>query len=138
MATQAHQASLLTGDGRARGLKRRTCKSARIVNVLLGLLCVCLLGGSSANFRLPMAGRANHLISAEVAGRPVFPGSCPSIFPLQEVDLSQAPPFTLADLKNAIPAHCFKRKPARSMAYLVRDVAVVLGMAVAAHAVNAW
>ena len=57
---------------------------------------------------------------------------------LQEVDLSQAPPFTLADLKNAIPSHCFKRKPGRSMAYLIRDVAVVLGMAVAAHTVNAW
>jgi acyl-lipid omega-3 desaturase len=57
---------------------------------------------------------------------------------LQEVDLSQAPPFTLADLKNAIPAHCFKRKPGRSMAYLIRDVAIVVGMAVAAYSVNAW
>ena len=57
---------------------------------------------------------------------------------LQAADLSQAPPFTLADLKNAIPTHCFKRKPGRSMAFLIRDVAIVVGMAVAAHAVNAW
>lgn len=61
-----------------------------------------------------------------------------ALFVLQEVDLSAAPPFTLADLKNAIPTHCFQRKPGRSMAYLFRDVAVVLGMAVAAHAINSW
>jgi omega-3 fatty acid desaturase (delta-15 desaturase) len=58
--------------------------------------------------------------------------------PTGEVDLSAAPPFTLADLKNAIPSHLFKRKPGRSMAYLFRDVAVVVGLAAAAQAVNQW
>ena len=57
---------------------------------------------------------------------------------LQEVDLSAAPPFTLADLKNAIPSHLFKRKPGKSMSFLFRDVAVVLGLAVAAYTVNTW
>lgn len=55
-----------------------------------------------------------------------------------QVDLSAAPPFTLSDLKNAIPSHLFKRKAGYSLAYLARDVAVVLGLAAAAQAVNSW
>ena len=55
-----------------------------------------------------------------------------------QVDLSEAPPFTLADLKNAIPAHCYKKNTVRSVMYMVRDVAIVLGMAAAAYTVNSW
>jgi hypothetical protein len=44
----------------------------------------------------------------------------------------------LADLKNAIPAKLFQRKAGYSMAYLVRDVAIVIGLAVAAQALNTW
>ncbi len=55
-----------------------------------------------------------------------------------QVDLSAAPPFTLADLKNAIPSELFKRKAGHSMRFLFRDVGVVLGLAAAAQAVNAW
>lgn len=53
-------------------------------------------------------------------------------------DLSDAPPFTLADLRNAIPAHCWERSPARSMAYLFKDVAIVAGLAAGAFALNSW
>ena len=52
--------------------------------------------------------------------------------------LAERPPFTLADIKNAIPAHCWKKNAWRSMAFLARDVAVVVGMAAAAHAINTW
>ncbi len=52
--------------------------------------------------------------------------------------LAQRPPFTLADIKNAIPAHCWKKDAWRSMAYLARDVAIVVGMAAAAYSINSW
>jgi len=54
------------------------------------------------------------------------------------VDLSAAPPFTLADLKNAIPAHCYQKNSARSLTFLARDVAIVFGLAAAAYAANTW
>ena len=53
-------------------------------------------------------------------------------------DLSQAPPFTLADLKQAIPKHCWQKDTAKSVSYLVKDVAIVAGLAAAAYSVNAW
>lgn len=63
----------------------------------------------------------------------------PQVLPSElQVDLSAAPPFTLSDLKNAIPSHLFKRKAGYSLGYLARDVAVVLGLAAAAQAVNTW
>nr|AFN53645.1 omega-6 desaturase [Linum usitatissimum]AMY26637.1 fatty acid desaturase 2-oxidoreductase activity, omega-6 desaturase [Linum usitatissimum] len=37
---------------------------------------------------------------------------------------SSKPPFTLADLKKAIPPHCFKRSIPRSFSYLVFDLIV--------------
>jgi hypothetical protein len=52
--------------------------------------------------------------------------------------LAEAPPFTLADIKNAIPADCFKKDTWRSMAYLARDVAVVVGLAAGAYTLNQW
>ncbi|KAI3414754.1 uncharacterized protein J3R85_015928 [Psidium guajava] len=35
------------------------------------------------------------------------------------------PPFTLGDIKKAIPPHCFKRSLARSFSYVVSDLALV-------------
>ncbi|KAK9821935.1 hypothetical protein WJX81_004592 [Elliptochloris bilobata] len=52
--------------------------------------------------------------------------------------LAAPPPFTLSDIKAAIPAHCFVKDTWRSMAYLARDVAVVFGLAAGAYAVNSW
>jgi len=53
-------------------------------------------------------------------------------------DLSAPPPFGLADLRNAIPAQCWRKSTARSMAHLALDVTIVIGLAAAAMAVNAW
>lgn len=53
-------------------------------------------------------------------------------------DLSQAPPFTLADLKRAIPQHCWQKDSGRSIRHLIKDVAIVVGLAVAAYSLNAW
>lgn len=38
------------------------------------------------------------------------------------------PPFTLADIKRAIPAHCFRRSALRSTSYLLRDLSAVAAL----------
>lgn len=53
-------------------------------------------------------------------------------------DLSAAPPFTLRDLREAIPEECWQRDTAKSFAYLVKDVAIVLGLAAGAFAIDSW
>ncbi|KAJ9521241.1 hypothetical protein QJQ45_022979 [Haematococcus lacustris] len=75
-------------------------------------------------------------------------------------DLSAPPPFTLQDLRNAIPgnrrpnaqllsraqalcgavpvAHCWEKNTFRSLSYLALDVAIVAGLAAVAMAVNQW
>ena len=53
-------------------------------------------------------------------------------------DPGAPPPFKLADIRAAIPKHCWVRDPWRSMSYLVRDVAVVFGLAATAAYVNNW
>jgi hypothetical protein len=53
-------------------------------------------------------------------------------------DLSAAPPFSLSDVRDAIPSHCFERSAAKSFAYLAFDVAIVAGLAAAAYAANSW
>lgn len=49
-----------------------------------------------------------------------------------EVPLAAPPPFTLADIKAAIPDECFEKNAVKSFAYLAWDVAVVFGLAAAA------
>ncbi|KAG0503229.1 hypothetical protein HPP92_003301 [Vanilla planifolia] len=53
-------------------------------------------------------------------------------------DPSMPPPFGLAEIRAAIPKHCWVKDPWLSMSYVVRDVAVVLGLAAAAAYVNSW
>ncbi|KAA8534064.1 hypothetical protein F0562_031743 [Nyssa sinensis] len=48
------------------------------------------------------------------------------------------PPFRLAEIRAAIPKHCWVKNPWRSMSYVVRDVAVVFGLAAAAAYFNNW
>ncbi|CAN4112488.1 unnamed protein product [Withania somnifera] len=43
---------------------------------------------------------------------------------LERVPISK-PPFTLADIKKAIPPHCFQRSLIRSFSYLARDLILV-------------
>lgn len=52
-------------------------------------------------------------------------------------DLSAAPPFTLSDIRSAMPDHVWERDTARSLGYLFRDVAAVLGLACGALALQA-
>lgn len=55
-----------------------------------------------------------------------------------EFDPGAPPPFKLADIKAAIPKHCWVKDPWRSMSYVVRDVLVVFGLAAAAVYINKW
>uniref|UniRef100_A0A453IB21 Fatty acid desaturase N-terminal domain-containing protein n=1 Tax=Aegilops tauschii subsp. strangulata TaxID=200361 RepID=A0A453IB21_AEGTS len=48
------------------------------------------------------------------------------------------PPFGLAEIRAAIPKHCWVKDPWRSMSYVLRDVLVVLGLAAAAARADSW
>ncbi|KAL5133349.1 Omega-3 fatty acid desaturase, chloroplastic [Glycine soja] len=57
---------------------------------------------------------------------------------VSEFDPSAPPPFKLADIRAAIPKHCWVKDPWKSMSYVVRDVIVVFGLAAAAAYLNNW
>ncbi|MCL7024675.1 hypothetical protein MKW94_012795 [Papaver nudicaule] len=56
----------------------------------------------------------------------------------EEFDPSAPPPFGLADIRAAIPKHCWVKNPWKSMSYVVRDVVIVFGLAATAAALNNW
>ncbi|KAL6973660.1 fatty acid desaturase (DSD1), partial [Sarracenia purpurea var. burkii] len=55
-----------------------------------------------------------------------------------EFDPSAPPPFRIAEIRAAIPNHCWIRDPLRSMSYVFRDVLVVFGLVVAALYFGSW
>lgn len=78
-------------------------------------------------------------IAVPVRPREVQPSSLPDFDgSLEEFDASKPPPFTLSDIRAAIPKHCWEKNTWRSMSYLARDVAIVFGLAAGAAAVNSW
>ncbi|KAK9811503.1 hypothetical protein WJX72_004946 [[Myrmecia] bisecta] len=89
--------------------------------------------------------RRQALQVANVAAAPPLPGRAseqsperPPVVDETGYGRAAAPPFTLADIKNAVPAHCWKKNTWRSFSYLARDVAVVFGLAAGAYSLNAW
>ncbi|MEM0979485.1 MAG: fatty acid desaturase [Cyanobacteria bacterium P01_H01_bin.58] len=59
--------------------------------------------------------------------------------PSPNSDFAEGPlPFTLQDLKNAIPDHCFKPSLPRSLAYLVWDFAVITALYALAIRFDSW
>lgn len=62
----------------------------------------------------------------------------PEKLPEDPMGLSEPPPFSLQDMRAAIPSACFERDGLRSFSYLVRDVLIVAGLAYGAYAVNSW
>ena len=55
-----------------------------------------------------------------------------------DFNLWAPPPFGLAEIRAAIPKHCWVKDPWRSMSYVLRDVVVVLGLAAAAARLDSW
>ncbi|RWW72481.1 hypothetical protein BHE74_00019695 [Ensete ventricosum] len=53
-------------------------------------------------------------------------------------DPAMPPPFWLAEIRAAIPKHCWEKDPWRSMSYVVRDVVAVFGLAAAAAFLDNW
>jgi omega-3 fatty acid desaturase (delta-15 desaturase) len=53
-------------------------------------------------------------------------------------DLSAPPPFTLQDLRNAIPEHCWKKSMWRSLLHVVIDISIVTTLAYLAHNYATW
>jgi len=56
----------------------------------------------------------------------------------KDFDPSARPPFTLADIRAAIPKHCWEKNTWKSMSFLARDVAIVFGLAAGAAYLNTW
>ena len=56
----------------------------------------------------------------------------------REFDPGMPPPFNLAEIRASIPKHLWVKNPWKSMSYVVRDVAVVLGLAATAAYFNNW
>lgn len=61
---------------------------------------------------------------------------CQSVTSDKSFDYGAKPPFTLADIRKAIPENCFQKNALRSLSYLARDVLVVAGLAAGALAVK--
>ncbi|KAL2332968.1 hypothetical protein Fmac_014181 [Flemingia macrophylla] len=53
-------------------------------------------------------------------------------------DPSAPPPFKIADIRAAIPKHCWEKNPWRSLSYVVRDVFIVFTLLYAAIRFNSW
>jgi omega-3 fatty acid desaturase (delta-15 desaturase) len=70
--------------------------------------------------------------------RVTLPVACCWLLQDGSYDLSAPPPFGLADIRNAIPAHCWVKDTKRSMGFLALDVAIVGALAYGAFTLNAW
>ncbi|KAI8557307.1 hypothetical protein RHMOL_Rhmol04G0000500 [Rhododendron molle] len=55
-----------------------------------------------------------------------------------EFDPSAPPPFKIAEIRAAIPEHCWVKDPWKSLSYVIWDVLVVFGLAVVAIYFNNW
>ena len=55
-----------------------------------------------------------------------------------DFDPSAPPPFKIAEIRAAIPKHCWVKDPLRSLSYVIRDILVVFGLAAAAVHFDNW
>ncbi|KAF3454255.1 hypothetical protein FNV43_RR04702 [Rhamnella rubrinervis] len=55
-----------------------------------------------------------------------------------DFDPSAPPPFRIAEIRAAIPKHCWVKNPWRSLSYVFRDVFVIFALAFAAICLDAW
>lgn len=55
-----------------------------------------------------------------------------------DFDPSAPPPFKIAEIRAAIPKHCWVKNPWRSLSYVLRDILVVFGLMAMAFYFNSW
>ncbi|KAF5446713.1 hypothetical protein F2P56_032317 [Juglans regia] len=55
-----------------------------------------------------------------------------------DFDPSAPPPFRIAEIRAAIPKHCWIKNPWRSLSYVLRDFFMVFALAAAAIYLNTW
>lgn len=55
-----------------------------------------------------------------------------------DFDPSAPPPFRIAEIRAAIPKHCWVKNPWRSLSYVFRDVFVVFALAAVAIYLDNW
>lgn len=55
-----------------------------------------------------------------------------------DFDPSAPPPFKIAEIRAAIPKHCWVKNPWRSVSYVFRDLFVIFAMASAAIYLESW
>ncbi|KAI7983421.1 hypothetical protein LOK49_LG15G01225 [Camellia lanceoleosa] len=53
-------------------------------------------------------------------------------------DPGAPPPFRIAEIRAAIPSHCWVKNPWRSISYVIRDVIVIFGLAALANLFDSW
>lgn len=56
----------------------------------------------------------------------------------EEFDASKKPPFTLGQIRAAIPKHCWDKSMTRSFCFVARDVAIVTMLACVASYLDSW
>lgn len=56
----------------------------------------------------------------------------------EEFDPAAPPPFTIGEIRAAIPKHCWNKDPWRSLSYVARDVVAAAAMAVVAAWLDSW
>eukprot|EP00475_Leptophrys_vorax_P022756 TRINITY_DN3097_c0_g1_i3.p1 TRINITY_DN3097_c0_g1~~TRINITY_DN3097_c0_g1_i3.p1 ORF type:complete len:427 (+),score=6.85 TRINITY_DN3097_c0_g1_i3:84-1364(+) len=78
---------------------------------------------------------------AAAAKDPALPGAEPVHQDEQqeeEFDYGAPPPFSMSDVRNAVPKHCWVKDPVRSLAYCAVDWAIVGSLAWLAYAADSW
>lgn len=55
-----------------------------------------------------------------------------------DFDPGALPPFSLGEIRAAIPKHCWVKDPWKSMSYVLRDVVVVAALAAVAGYFDSW
>lgn len=66
------------------------------------------------------------------------PADAPASGAKEAFDASVKPPFTLTDIREAIPKECWEKNAWKSVSYVLRDVAIVFGLAAGAAYLNSW
>lgn len=55
-----------------------------------------------------------------------------------DFDASKRPPFSIGEIRAAIPKHCWEKSPWRSLSYVAKDVFIVFALAVGAAYFDNW